>query len=156
MDPESLILLAVRLGLVLVLYLFLGRVVAALWRDLRRGSAGPARGGEQGPVLRVLEPGQAAFDRGQVLPLYGETTMGREPANAVVIHDDAVSGRHAALSPNGRHWLLRDVGSTNGTFLNKRPITAAVQLKSGDVIQIGRVSLRFEEGRPSRVEAGSR
>lgn len=147
METVDLIFLAVRLGFVLVLYLFLARIAAALWQDLRRTQTGRPGNTQTalGPHLLVLDPGQSALDRGQTLSLRGETTLGRELNNVIVLQDDTVSSRHALVTRDGRRWLLRDLGSTNGTFINERPVAGAVTLRSGDVIQIGRLSFRFEE-----------
>jgi len=72
-------------------------------------------------------------------PVY---TIGRTHSNAVRLHDTEVSREHAELSTSGNTYLLRDLGSSNGTFVNGRLITEH-QLVSGDQVQVGRSLLLF-------------
>jgi pSer/pThr/pTyr-binding forkhead associated (FHA) protein len=65
------------------------------------------------------------------------TTIGREPSNAVALEQDAgVSRRHAVLSYENGRYVVRDAGSTNGTFVSGARITEAV-LGPGDTLQVG-------------------
>jgi pSer/pThr/pTyr-binding forkhead associated (FHA) protein len=82
---------------------------------------------------------------GQVFPVPTEGgAIGREPAREVALTADAmVSRRHAAIVPEGGGFMLRDEGSSNGTFVNGQRIQQHV-LHSGDEIRIGASTLRFE------------
>lgn len=74
-----------------------------------------------------------------------ELFLGREPGNDLVVNDPEVSRRHARLKKIGTQYLLEDMGSTNGTFLQGNRITLPVMLQSGDEIKIGeRVVIRYE------------
>jgi len=66
-------------------------------------------------------------------PLFG---LGRELDNDLVIEDSRVSRHHAQIVYGHNHYALRDLTSTNGTFLNDRPVDTAV-LSSGDRISLG-------------------
>jgi hypothetical protein len=83
---------------------------------------------------------------GTVYPLEGEQlTIGRDPSNPIHITDAEVSRRHARLMLQGGRYVLEDLGSTNGTFVNGRRISAPYVLKPGDVISLGEsISLVFE------------
>jgi S1-C subfamily serine protease len=87
--------------------------------------------------LHVLSGEQA----GLVLPLAGaECTLGRHPACALRFGSQAeggVSARHARLVADGAGWLLRDLGSTNGTWLNGRRVGGDTLLRDGDRIALG-------------------
>lgn len=72
----------------------------------------------------------------------GEVTVGRSPESAVFLDDVTVSRRHATFSREGDHWLVRDVGSLNGTYVNGTRVDTA-PLGSGDHVQIGRFKLTF-------------
>ena len=61
-------------------------------------------------------------------------TIGRETGNEIVIEDPEVSRRHATLTRQGTTYLLEDIGSTNGTYVNGKRVTAPVLLTNGDMI----------------------
>jgi hypothetical protein len=60
--------------------------------------------------------------------------IGREAGNEIVIEDPQVSRRHAQLTRQGASYLLEDIGSTNGTYVNGKRVTAPVLLANGDMI----------------------
>lgn len=70
-------------------------------------------------------------------------TIGRLPDNAVVIDNPAVSSHHACIFRSGDDYILEDLESTNGTFVNKQRV-ASHTLQSGDVILIGKHELVFD------------
>ena len=69
-------------------------------------------------------------------------SIGRLPDNMIVIDNPAVSGRHARVFREGNHYVLEDLKSTNGTFVNEKPI-ARHTLLEGDVVLVGKHSLVF-------------
>jgi hypothetical protein len=70
-----------------------------------------------------------------------ETVVGREDAS-ITIDDPTLSGRHFAIEEQGHEFFLRDLESTNGTFLNGHAVRSA-KLESGDRIRAGETSLLF-------------
>jgi pSer/pThr/pTyr-binding forkhead associated (FHA) protein len=70
-------------------------------------------------------------------------TIGRSPENSIQLQDTSVSGRHAQLILVAENCYLKDLGSTNGTVINDRPVTE-VQLRAGDRIRFGKVEASFE------------
>jgi pSer/pThr/pTyr-binding forkhead associated (FHA) protein len=99
----------------------------------------PARGA--GAALIALS-GPCA---GQTFPLGdGPAVIGRDPAAEVAFPSDpTVSRRHATLSWDGAAWVLRDEGSTNGTFVNGARVSQHV-LRAGDQIRVGANELRLQ------------
>ena len=69
-------------------------------------------------------------------------TIGRLPDNTIVIDNPVVSGRHARVFRDGHEYVIEDLRSTNGTFVNEKPI-ARHTLLEGDVVLVGRHSLVF-------------
>jgi pSer/pThr/pTyr-binding forkhead associated (FHA) protein len=69
-------------------------------------------------------------------------SIGRAPDNRLVIDNPAVSGRHARVFREGDHYVVEDLKSTNGTFVNEKPI-ARHTLLEGDVVLVGKHSLVF-------------
>ena len=86
--------------------------------------------------------------RGLLMPLRfdlrgGLNTVGRNPTNDVVVHEASVSAFHAEISVDERGVIVRDLQSTNGTFIDDEPITEQ-EIRSGQVVQFGTVALRLE------------
>lgn len=71
-------------------------------------------------------------------------SIGRLPDNSIVIDNPAVSGRHARVYREGSHYVLEDLKSTNGTFVNDKPI-ARHTLLEGDVILIAKHTVVFTQ-----------
>jgi predicted component of type VI protein secretion system len=75
---------------------------------------------------------------GKAYPLEGaELTVGRDPSNPVSINDGEISRRHAKLSWKGASYVLEDLGSTNGSFVNGTRLSAPLALKPGDAVSFG-------------------
>lgn len=75
---------------------------------------------------------------GVTFPLDGDQlTIGRDSSNGVAINDAEVSRKHARLSFQGGKYVIDDLGSTNGTFVNGQRLAGPVVLKSGDVVSLG-------------------
>ncbi len=75
----------------------------------------------------------------------GAVTAGRSPDSDIFLDDVTVSRRHASFVPAGPSYEVRDVGSLNGTYLNRERIEAAL-LANGDEVQIGKFRLVFLSG----------
>ncbi|WP_326653337.1 MULTISPECIES: DUF1707 and FHA domain-containing protein [unclassified Streptomyces] len=107
------------------LYGAVGRISAFSVRLRRAWQA------EKLPPLLLPEPGP--------YPL----RIGRDPANGLRLSHDTVSRLHAELSHQGSLWILRDLGSTNGTTVNGRRVTGSVVVHDGDMVGFGRMSFRL-------------
>ena len=74
---------------------------------------------------------------GQIFPVAGETTIGRDTTNGVPLAmDTTVSRRHAVIAADGGGYVIRDQGSSNGTFVAGQRVESA-RLRDGDLIQFG-------------------
>jgi hypothetical protein len=73
----------------------------------------------------------------------GVYRLGREKPADVVIPDSTVSSNHAELQVRGEEWTIRDLGSTNGTFLNDDPVRAAKRVRPSDRLRLGSMNLRL-------------
>jgi len=109
-----------------------------------------------GTNVSLAWPGQPATSREEVVvPLPAgrrEIVIGRSAACDVTIDMPMVSSRHAVLETNGSKWRIRDLGSTNGTFVRGRRIDGPVEVSVGDVIGLGSSRLRLAPHGASLVE----
>jgi pSer/pThr/pTyr-binding forkhead associated (FHA) protein len=75
---------------------------------------------------------------GVTFPLEGDQLIiGRDSSNSITINDAEISRKHSRLSFQGGKYVLEDLGSTNGTFVNGQRLAGPVVLKPGDVISLG-------------------
>lgn len=72
--------------------------------------------------------------------------IGRDPANGLRLTHESVSRVHAELGRQGGMWVLRDLGSTNGTTVNGRRVIGAAVVREGDQISFGSMGFRLSSG----------
>lgn len=93
-------------------------------------------------------------DKSRVYRLSGDVTViGREENIEVSLTDRSASRRHARITKVGRSYEIEDLGSGNGTLVNAEPIAAAKKLHEGDLIIIGKDTMRFHQHEESRTAA---
>lgn len=142
MSPET-VLLLLRLLSAAVLLAFLIAITWLSYQDLKSNnirSVEPVR--TSGSIRIVASENSSIIDNQFILrPL---TSIGRSSGNTIVIEDDFASLEHALIILRGDQWLLEDLGSRNGTLLNDVPISTTTVVEAGDVITIGRTSLKLE------------
>lgn len=99
------------------------------------------------PVLWITAKGAAA----RSLPLRAQpVTLGRATGNGLAFPEDPVlSRRHLTIEPAGGSWFAVDLDSKNGTLLNGRPLMARTELRDGDTLAAGGVTLTFAEESPA-------
>jgi pSer/pThr/pTyr-binding forkhead associated (FHA) protein len=153
----DLITTLLKVAFLAVLWLFVLLVANVIRTDLFRTAPVAPRGSRQGakgpaaaPVKRSRkEPKVLAIDSGSQagtrLALVDEFRIGRSAGCALVLDDDYVSGDHASLArtPKGE-WVLSDLGSTNGTFVNEVRVVAPTVVTPSDSLRIGRTQMRLE------------
>ena len=142
----DLIILGLRLAFAVLLYLFLLLVTVLAVRDLR-SAARPEGHAEEEPTglgrLVVVESEVDGALVGQSFNLAPVTSLGRSPTNTVTLVDSYVSSDHALLSWRDERWWLEDLKSTNGTFVNRDRVRRPTEVGYGDLIQVGRTSLKL-------------
>jgi pSer/pThr/pTyr-binding forkhead associated (FHA) protein len=152
--PDQLLNL-LKIFLLLLLYLFFLRVLRAVWAEVnppkpvevpaKKATRGkPARrtptrkGGAL--ALRVVLPPAA---KGKTYPHTEEHTIGRAAGCQITIDDTYASQLHARVYQRDGTVYVEDLGSTNGTYLNRRKVTGPMQLQRGDKLQIGNTVLEL-------------
>jgi hypothetical protein len=161
-DPIALLL---KFGFLAVLYLFLLWVARSALRDLSdheaelEVEAGPApsaslrsdgrrrsRRDLRSSVSPRLEVVAAlGHEPGSAFSIDDSATIGRSDSADVRIDDPYASSAHARIFPRGEYMYIEDMGSTNGTFLNGRPLRQPEQLKVADRIRIGDTEYAYQE-----------
>ena len=154
--PEA-ILTILKFCFLGLLYLFLARVVRAVYRELspdrpvapstngsRFGWGGGGRGRRSDQSARPYKLKMIDPATSQVFPLGEEVTIGRAPGCSVPLADDTyVSQLHARIYVRDGKPFVEDLGSTNGTFLNRDRLSKTMPLHRGDKLQIGQTVLEI-------------
>jgi pSer/pThr/pTyr-binding forkhead associated (FHA) protein len=149
------VLTLLKFVLLILLYLFLARVIKAVIADLygprRKAQTTPPR-----PAVASAPPKNSRKSRKLpreivVHPPSGRptthqlsgsgVTLGRSSTATVFVDDVYVSDDHAQLLPDDGGWSVRDLGSTNGTFLNGAKVTRPTPLAAGDQLRLGKTNV---------------
>jgi pSer/pThr/pTyr-binding forkhead associated (FHA) protein len=165
---SELTLTIIRLGLLVLLWIFVFSVVGVLRGDIygtrvvsrtprkpapaRRAPApvsaptAPPRAAKRQP--RSSAPRSLVVTQGPLtgtsLPLRESgTVIGRNPECALVLDDDFASGRHARIFHRDEAWFVEDLGSTNGTFLGSQRLTGPVRVEAGSTLRIGKTVIEL-------------
>ena len=143
-----------RAGFLALLWLFVLAALRIVRSDLyaaaglkvavpgfRRNTAKKARGGGKAPRQMVVTHGALAGTR---ISLDGRPIMiGRADDSTLVLDDDYASTRHARISLRGTDWYVEDLGSTNGTYLDRAKVTAPLRVPLGAPIRIGKTVIEL-------------
>jgi pSer/pThr/pTyr-binding forkhead associated (FHA) protein len=157
---NELTLTIVRLAFLGLLWAFVVFAIMVLRRDLRQPAdirpvssrqqraprqpkAKAVRGSKVKGTKLVVTEGELA---GTVIPLdVNQVTIGRAPDSTIVIDDDYASSRHARIYPSEGTWVVEDLGSTNGTWLDRSRITTPTVLPVGVPLRVGRSTLQLQK-----------
>lgn len=158
------LLTLLKFCLLALIYLFFFRVLRAVWAEITppkvvaapvgrtrapkpgkpaKVTAPAARPSRPEPTgnLVVLEPAEL---RGRTYSLGAEITVGRAPGCSVMVDDTFVSQVHARVFQREGNYLVEDLGSTNGTYLNKKKLSGTMMMHRGDRLQVGNTVLELE------------
>ncbi len=143
------VLTVLKFCLLALLYLFLARVVWVVGRELR-GTPAAARVASA-PTPRAARKGwrvvitQPDTERGRDQWIEGEATIGRGGGCTISLPADTFASQvHARIVERDGQLFLEDLGSTNGTFLNGKPVAKPARVRKGDQLQVGHTVLRAE------------
>jgi pSer/pThr/pTyr-binding forkhead associated (FHA) protein len=148
--------------LLALVYLFLFRVLRAVWAEIsppkvaapvrtkapkpvKAPKAGKGQRAPRAPLLPsqllVVDPPE---QRGRAYPLGPEITVGRGSGCQVTVDDTFASTVHARVFLGDGNYVVEDLGSTNGTYLNKRKVDGPMTMNRGDRLQVGNTVLELE------------
>ncbi len=152
---QGLVLQLSRAGFLLLLWVFIWSVLRILRTDIYapteavmvrrgmalRGTLLPNRQRRTTPRYLVVTAGSLAGTR---ITLGSQPVLiGRADDSTLVLTDDYSSTRHARLSQRGSEWYVEDLGSTNGTYLDRAKVTTAVRVPIGVPVRIGKTAIEL-------------
>jgi len=137
MTPAQ-ILLAIRIALAVVLYVFLGWLLYVQWKDLKA----TRDVSDSAPAARVV--GVDGVPTSVAFSLEARNEVGRAADNNIRLEDETVSSHHARIFYHGGQWWLEDLASRNGTDVNDLAVEEPLVVAYGDEIRFGRIRLRLE------------
>ncbi|MGW2644284.1 FHA domain-containing protein FhaB/FipA [Streptomyces sp. NPDC001393] len=110
----------------------------------QRGQQGGGRRGRNAPTKLVVTEGTLT---GTTVALQGQTiTLGRAHDSTIVLDDDYASSRHARIYPDrDGQWIVEDLGSTNGTYLDRSRLTTPTPIPLGAPIRIGKTVIELRK-----------
>lgn len=135
------IILLLRVAVTFFLYFFLWQVLKVAAANIRH--PGPSTEPLSYGQLVVMTPGQTGLPVGKTFILNPVNIIGRSIEADIALNDTFLSARHARLSLDGDEWVLEDLNSTNGTFVNGFEVRTTTPIKDGDVIRIGHIELKL-------------
>ena len=153
---QGLVLQLTRAGFLLLLWLFIWSVLRILRTDIYaptgavmvrrglalRGTLLPSRAAPQ-HVARHLVVTEGALAGTRITLGAQPVLIGRADDSTLVLTDDYASTRHARLSQRGSEWYVEDLGSTNGTYLDRAKVTTAVRVPIGTPVRIGKTVIEL-------------
>jgi pSer/pThr/pTyr-binding forkhead associated (FHA) protein len=149
-----LVLDLLKFAFLIVLYIFIARAVKAVYLELRPetprrkgGKAAPAPSRQSSRKARRVARKVAVVEndqlKGKTFDLKDELVIGRADKCHIVLDDTYVSQVHARIFAKDDSFVVEDLGSTNGTYLNRRRISAPTELHKGDQVKIGKTVLEM-------------
>lgn len=156
----ELVFLLIKIGFLILLWVFVLSVAIAVRADL----FGPRSGRGSGEGLTAREeraprqrgrPTRAPRPAGRLVVVEGAlagmsiplganmVTIGRADDSTLVLTDDFASTRHARFVPNGDTWYVEDLGSTNGTYVDRAKVTGPTVVPLGQPVRIGKTVLEL-------------
>jgi pSer/pThr/pTyr-binding forkhead associated (FHA) protein len=149
-------LLIVKIAFLIVLYLFVARAVRAVLLDVYgpRADKPPGRRRQRGRQQSAPRPARTSrkmprelvvndLDGKRNVPLRDSVTIGRAASCDLVVSDNYVSNVHARIfAKDGAYWL-EDLGSTNGTYVNRGKVSVPVAIGPGDEVRVGKATLEL-------------
>jgi adenylate cyclase len=97
----------------------------------------------------------ATADGTQSVDLRPTNTLGRHPNNSIQLLDKIVSKEHCIILQHEGQWILRDLGSLNGTYINSERVQGEKPLRHGDEIALGSTRARFDDGSGAPMARGA-
>lgn len=150
---SELALTLLRMGFLALLWIFIYAILRLMRQDLNRvdskysskSAVSPndlsktRSGAKVNKVVVITEDFEKEYE------LRDGMSFGRSNEASVQIEDDYASSKHAQMRNDNGSWIYEDLGSTNGSWQDRKRISGPVRIKRGSTIKIGNTELRFEK-----------
>jgi pSer/pThr/pTyr-binding forkhead associated (FHA) protein len=155
---NELTLTLIRVAFLAVLWLFVIAAIGVVRTDLLGGIGGAPRRAKarQAPAPRPVKPPRSGRGTPRLLVVTAgalkgtsldltqqQITLGRSNDATLVLNDDYASSRHARIFPQDGQWIVEDLGSTNGTYLDRQKVTRPTPVPIGVPVRIGKTVLEL-------------
>lgn len=125
-----------KIAIIAIVYIIIFVALMIIYKDIKNG--GRKKVVRRALGLEIIEPGDNSnLKKGGVIPIGVLLTVGRKEDNRLVLADRYVSGHHARIYVKNNEYILEDLNSTNGVFLNYNRLQEKCHIKAGDEIKIG-------------------
>lgn len=126
---------------IVIIYLFIFSIIRMIYLDIR---------GMRGVVLKnaaylklMNKSNTLSFKIKEYYTIDDGIVLGRNRNSDITIKDPYVSKKHFQIIKDENEYFLEDLGSANGTYLNKEKIEDVVKLENGDIIKVGQIQFLF-------------
>ena len=138
-----------------VLYIFMARAVKAIYVEIKPPQTArvqqatkqraPSTGRRSKKAPRKVAVVEGEGLKGQTFELNSELLIGRAEKCHIVLQDTYASQVHARIFSKGEGFMVEDMGSTNGTYLNRQKVISPTELARGDHVKIGKTVLEMRK-----------
>ena len=140
-----------KYAFIALIYFFVFRAIRAVAIDItgkRQAARTQPRGEVRTPRTKGKTPQMVVVkdESGKKMAthrLHSAIQVGRADACHIRLEDTYVSNFHARLYPENSAWFVQDLGSTNGTYLNRQRVSGAVEVQAGDEVRVGKTTLEL-------------
>ena len=145
------VLAVLKYAFIALIYFFVFRAIRAVAIDItgkRQAARTQPRGEVRTPRTKGKTPQMVVVkdESGKKMAthrLHSAIQVGRADACHIRLEDTYVSNFHARLYPENSAWFVQDLGSTNGTYLNRQRVSGAVEVQAGDEVRVGKTTLEL-------------
>lgn len=145
---SAILVFSLRLLLVLLSYTFLGWMIYTVFTDLKMDSSQKSKQA----IPPIILEAQIEEEKSKRRFRQKEIFLGRDPSVDFPLNNETISLRHCKISHNNKQWWVKDLESTNGTYLNNEPVKTETIITNGDQLRLGKVEILITINQNTELE----
>jgi pSer/pThr/pTyr-binding forkhead associated (FHA) protein len=145
---SAILVFSLRLLLVLLSYTFLGWMIYTIFTDLKMDSSQKTKQA----IPPIILEAQIEEEKSKRRFRQKEIFLGRDPSVDFPLNNETISLRHCKISHNNKQWWVKDLESTNGTYLNNEPVKTETIITNGDQLRLGKVEILITINQNTELE----